>query len=92
MLFKFKILISDGTSSSPKIMGMFGDCIKIRLNILTLNHNSNHTEKSFVNFIAHNLCIPQELVKVKYFNVSKNIFEVYLPDGAYEIIMSEIES
>ena len=83
MLFKFKILQSENDS---KILGMFGDCIKIRL-------NSNFDIKNdFKIFIARELGTPVEMVNITDFIEDKNMVFAELPDLSYEILMSWVEN
>lgn len=83
MLFKFKIIEAEKDS---KILGMFGDCIKVRIKI------QNTLQADFISFIAKELGIPESMVVIISKNIHKNRYELELPDLSYEILMSWLEN
>lgn len=86
MLFKFKIL---STETGNSFVGMFGDCIKVRLIITDEElHDPIIVKNKFTEFITHELSIPQDYVIVEKIDIESAQVEANLPDEAYEIVMS----
>lgn len=81
MIFRFKLIVSE---KEPKVLGMFGDCIKLRVNNEDLNE--------IIRFLSQELGCNESLVKVMNYNQKKKMLSVDLPDKSYEILMSWIDS
>ena len=93
--------IQDNKSSKKtyesRFIGMFGDCIKIRLYINNENElkdRNNNIKKSqyikdaFINFLCKELGIDSKLINILDSDKISSMYKVELPDLSYEIIMS----
>jgi uncharacterized protein YggU (UPF0235/DUF167 family) len=80
------VIVSFGKEA--KIIGFFGDCIKIRL---ATRPEKGKANKALITFLAKTLGIPESMVQIQKGLVSPRKM-VEIPDNAFEILKSEITS
>lgn len=82
MIIKIKII----NSNKNQWVGWFGD----NLIKLKLNTQSNNIQKDLIKFLENDLGIKQQnLISIK--QIQQNLFELELPDIAWELFISVID-
>lgn len=82
MIIKIKII----NSNKNQWVGWFGD----NLIKLKLNTQSNNMQQDLIKFLENDLGIKQQnLISIK--QIQQNIFELELPDIAWELFISVID-
>lgn len=82
-----KIRVKVTFGNETRLLGWFGDCIKIRLSAKPEKGKAN---KELIKYLSKELGIPKSMIVIKSGQKTRNKI-VELPNEAYEILLGMIE-